>query len=88
MLTFMDRPDEPEILLPPYLDTAKNISVNAYSFDEENNILDLYVVDYDFEQNENDHLTISMTAVTEIVNKVKRFITNVKTLLESIDHSL
>jgi hypothetical protein len=88
MLAFMDRPDEPEILLPPYLDTAKNISVNAYSFDEENNVLDLYVVDYDFEQNENDFLTISMTAVTEIANKAKRFITNVKTLLEIIDHSL
>ncbi|MDF2789109.1 MAG: hypothetical protein K0S80_2207, partial [Neobacillus sp.] len=84
----MDRPDEPEILFPPYLDTAKNIGVNAYSFDEENDVLDLYVVDYNFEQNENDLLTISMTAVAEIANKAKRFITNAPALMQSIDQSL
>ncbi|MDR7237564.1 AIPR family protein [Neobacillus drentensis] len=88
MLGFMDRPDEPEILFPPYLDTAKNIAVNAYSFDEENNVLDLYVVDYNFEQNEDDLLTISMTAVSEIANKAKRFLTNVPVLMQSIDQSL
>lgn len=88
MLTFMDRPDEPEILFPPYLDTAKNIAVNAYAYDEENNTLDLYVVDYNFEQNENDLLTISMTAISEIANKAKRFITNAQSLMETIDQSL
>ncbi|MEH7419057.1 AIPR family protein [Neobacillus drentensis] len=88
MLTFMDRPDEPEILFPPYLDTAKNIAVNAYLFDDENNVLDLYVVNYDFEQNENDLLTINMTTVTEIANKAKRFITNADALVQSIDPSL
>ncbi|WML57759.1 AIPR family protein [Neobacillus sp. PS2-9] len=88
MLSFMDRPDEPEILIPPYLDTGKNIQVNAYSFDEDNNALDLYVVDYNFEQNEEDLLNISMTAVTDIANKVKRFITNAQALLQTIDHSL
>jgi hypothetical protein len=88
MLTFMERPDDPEILLPPYLDTAKNIAINAYSFDEENNILDLYVVDYNFEQNEEDLLTISMTSVTDIANKAKRFLTNIKALMDTIDHSL
>ncbi|MBS4214169.1 AIPR family protein [Neobacillus rhizophilus] len=88
MLTFMDRPDEPEILFPPYLDTSKNIAVNAYAYDEENNTLDLYVVDYNFEQNEDDLLTISMTAISEIANKAKRFITNVQSLMETIDQSL
>lgn len=88
MIGFMDRPDEPEILFPPYLDTAKNIAVNAYSFDEENNGLDLYVVDYNFEQNEDDLLSISMTGIVEIANKAKRFIANAQSLMETIDHSL
>lgn len=88
MLTFMDRPDEPEILFPPYLDTSKNIAVNSYAYDEENNTLDLYVVDYNFEQNEDDLLTISMTAISEIANKAKRFITNAQSLMETIDQSL
>ncbi|MEH7126216.1 AIPR family protein [Bacillus sp. JJ1773] len=88
MLSFMERPDDPEILIPPYLDTAKNIAVNAYSFDDENNILDLYVTDYNFEQNEDDLLTVNMTAVTETANKAKRFVTNAKSLMQTIDHSL
>jgi hypothetical protein len=88
MIGFMDRPDEPEILFPPYFDTSKNIAVNAYSFDEENNVLDLYVVDYNFEQNEDDLLSISMTGIVEIANKAKRFITNAQSLTETIDHSL
>ncbi|TDL67434.1 AIPR protein [Rhodococcus qingshengii] len=88
MIGFMERPDEPEILFPPYLDTSKNIAVNAYSFDEENNVLDIYVVDYNFEQNEDDLLSISMTGIVEIANKAKRFITNAQTLMETIDHSL
>jgi hypothetical protein len=88
MIGFMERPDEPEILFPPYLDTTKNIAVNAYSFDEENNVLDIYVVDYNFEQNEDDLLSISMTGIAEIANKAKRFITNAHSLMETIDHSL
>ncbi|ATP95981.1 AIPR family protein [Bacillus altitudinis] len=88
MISFMDRPDEPEILLPPFRDSGKNIAVNAYSYDEENQVLDVYVVDYNFEQNEKDLLSINMTAVTEVANRVKRFITNSKSLLQTIDHSL
>lgn len=88
MIGFMERPDEPEILFPPYLDTSKNIAVNAYSFDEENNVLDIYVVDYNFEQNEDDLLAISMTGIVDIANKAKRFITNAPSLMETIDHSL
>jgi hypothetical protein len=88
MIGFMERPDEPEILFPPYIDTSKNMAVNAYSFDEENNVLDLYVVDYNFEQNEDDLLSISMTGIVEIANKAKRFITNAQSLMETIDHSL
>ncbi|WP_436371789.1 AIPR family protein [Cytobacillus sp. BC1816] len=88
MISFMDRPDDPETLIPPYKDTSKNIAVNAYSYDDENQVLDLYVADYNFEQNEEDLLSINMTAVTEIANRVKRFVTNAKSLLQTIDHSL
>ncbi|KIL74464.1 AIPR family protein [Bacillus badius] len=87
MISFMDRLDDPEILIPPYKDTAKNIAVNAYSYDDENQILDLYVADYNFEQNEEDLLSISMTEVTEVANCAKRFVTNAKSLLQTIDHS-
>ncbi|MCA1035695.1 AIPR family protein [Bacillus infantis] len=88
MISFMDRPDDPEILIPPYKDTAKKIAVNAYSFDDENQVLDLYVADYSFEQNEEDLLTVNMTAVTEIANQAKRFVSNTKSLLQTIDQSL
>ncbi|PAF36773.1 AIPR protein [Terribacillus saccharophilus] len=88
MISFMDRPDEPEILLPPYKDTGKNIAVNAYSYDEENQVLDIYLADYNFEQNEEDLLSVNMTAVAEMANRAKRFITNSKILLKTIDHSL
>ncbi|MBR0592363.1 AIPR family protein [Bacillus sp. FSL W8-0920] len=88
MISFMDRPDEPEILLPPFKDSGKNIAINAYSYDDENQVLDVYVVDYNFEQNEENMLSINMTAVTEIANRAKRFITNSKNLLQTIDHSL
>lgn len=87
-LEFMDRPDEPEILLPPYLDSDKKIAVNAFSFDDENSVLDLYVVNYNFEQNEDDLLDISMSSISEIANKAKRFITNHKLLIETLDRSL
>lgn len=88
MISFMDRPDDPEILIPPYLDTARNIAVNAYSFDDENHVLDLYVNDYNFEQNEDVLLEINMTAISEIANRAKRFVTNSKSLVQTIDHSI
>ncbi|MGD6856388.1 AIPR family protein [Bacillus infantis] len=88
MISFMDRPDDPEILIPPYKDTAKKIALNAYSFDDENQVLDLYVADYSFEQNEEDLLTVNMTAVTEIANQAKRFVSNARPLLQTIDQSL
>ena len=88
MLNFMERPDEPEILIPPYMDSVRNVSVNAYAFDEENLTLDLYVVDYDFNQDHEQMLTITKTEVTEIGNKAKRFVSNIKTIMPTIDRSL
>lgn len=88
MLKYMDRPDEPDILIPPYIDTAKKIAVNAYSHDEEQKVLELYVVHYSFEQDENTLLTVSMTSLTDVANQAKRFVTNAKNLIHIIDKSL
>lgn len=88
MLQYMERPDDPDILIPPYIDSAKKIAVHAYSFDESVKTLDLYLVDYNFEQNEIDLLPINMTALTELANRVKRFVTNAKSLVHTIDRSL
>ncbi|MFK4475726.1 hypothetical protein ABH897_005520 [Paenibacillus sp. RC73] len=88
MLQYMERDDDPDILIPPYIDTSKKIAVNAYSYDESQHILDLYVADYSFEQNERDLLSINMTMLTELANQAKRFITNAKTLAQTIDQSL
>ncbi|RAR42735.1 AIPR family protein [Paenibacillus sp. MDMC362] len=88
MLQYMERDDDPDILIPPYIDTQKKIAVNAYSFDESQNVLDLYIADYNFDQNEQQLLTINMTMMTELANQAKRFFTNAKTLAHTIDHSL
>lgn len=88
MLLFMERDVDPDILIPPYIDTQRKIAVNAYSFDENQSVLDLYVANYNFEQNEHDLLSINMTMLTELANQAKRFITNAKTLAQTIDHSL
>jgi len=84
----MELEREPDILIPPYINNVKKIAVNAYAYDENQNVLDLYVADYNFEQNELDLLSINMTILTELANQAKRFITNAKSLAHSIDHSL
>jgi hypothetical protein len=86
MLLFMERDVEPDILIPPY--AQNKIAVNAYSFDESQRVLDLYVANYNFEQNEQDLLSINMTMLTDLAIQAKRFITNAKTLARTIDHSL
>ncbi|WP_054956756.1 AIPR family protein [Paenibacillus dakarensis] len=88
MLLFMERDIEPDILIPPYIDTQKKIAVNAYSFDESQSVLDMYVAYYNFDQNENDLLSINMTTLVDLANQAKRFITNAKSLAQTIDHSL
>ncbi|ARF66917.1 AIPR protein [Paenibacillus larvae subsp. pulvifaciens] len=88
MLLFMERDVEPDILIPPYIDTQKKIAVNAYSFDESQRVLDIYIANYNFDQNEHVLLSISMTMLIDLANQAKRFITNAKTLAQTIDHSL
>lgn len=88
MLNFMERPEEPEVLIPPYINSSKKIAINAYSYDKESLTLDLYVVDYNFDQNAEEILTINKAEITEIGTKAKRFITNIKSIQSSRDHSL
>ncbi|WP_281658744.1 AIPR family protein [Halobacillus sp. Cin3] len=90
MLEYIDPEDEPEVLIPPYTNSNKNILLNAYSYDEEQQNLTLYVVDYDFDQGEqsNWQQSASMTYFKEVANKAKRFVTNSKNLLDIIDKSL
>ena len=88
MLKFMERPEEPEVLIPAYLNSSKKIELNAYAYDTESLTLDLYVVDYDFDQNSEEILTINKSEVTEVGTRAKRFITNIKSIQSTRDHSL
>jgi AIPR protein len=74
MLQYMDRPQDPVLI--GYLNERLKIQVDAYAFDEDEGTLDLYLVHYDYEQNEDEMLKISMTQLNELANKVKRFVTN------------
>lgn len=83
MLQYIERETEPEYI--DYSNDKYKIKVNAYSFDEEENILDLYVIDYDIEQTEEQMKTVSMTQLNEMANKAKKFIVNTDKL--KIDQS-
>jgi hypothetical protein len=88
MLQYMEKSEDPDVLIPPYKDSLKKIAVNGYSYNEQENIIDLYVVDYNFDQHEDDLLSINMTEITELANNAKRFITNAKNLKHTIDQAL
>jgi hypothetical protein len=88
MLQYMEKSEDPDFLIPPYKDSIKKIAVNAYSYNEQENILEMYVVDYDFDQHEDDLLSINMTDLLELANSAKRFITNAKSLKQTIDPAL
>jgi hypothetical protein len=78
MLKYMDSTQDPEYIDFNY-DKLK-VQVDAYAFDEEEGTLDLYVLHYDYDQNINELVSISMTQLTELANRAKRFITNLKSL--------
>jgi hypothetical protein len=88
MTQYMEGIIEPDILIPPYIDTNKRIAVNAYLFDEDQKSLELYVVLYSFEQNEVELQTVNMTTLLEVANQAKRFVTNAQSLVNTIDRSL
>ncbi|MHC8661423.1 AIPR family protein [Bacillus sp. Bwzl_19] len=87
MLKYIDSENDPNILYPPYKNTHKKILVNAYSNIKEESRLQLYVVDYDSEQSEDEMLTITMSEINSIAEKAKRFYTNAKLLFNNIDPS-
>ena len=74
MLGYMERPDEPVFLSIPYTSSIKKIQLDAYSIDEEQASIDLYVVDYDLEASYNEITIVNMTTLLETANKAKRFI--------------
>ncbi|WP_377890388.1 AIPR family protein [Alkalihalobacillus sp. R86527] len=88
MIEYMDRQDDPESFIPAYIDSSKKIKVNAYSYDDDQKSLDLYVVNYDFDQDEDTLKSITMTSILEFANMAKRFVTNAKSIVETIDRSM
>jgi len=88
MLSYMEGIVEPDILIPPYIDTHKKIAVNAYLIDENQKSLDIYVVSFSFEQSETELQTVNMTALLDVANSAKRFVTNANSLVNTLDRSL
>lgn len=88
MLGYMERPDEPVFLSIPYTSSIKKIQLDAYSIDEEQASIDLYVVDYDLEASYNEITIVNMTTLLETANKAKRFYTNKKFIIENVDRAL
>ncbi|WP_020063118.1 AIPR family protein [Bacillus sp. 123MFChir2] len=88
MLSYMERTDEPVFLSIPYTSSIKKIQLDAYSFDEEQSSLDLYVVDYDLEASYYGVTPVTMTTLLETANKAKRFYTNKNFIIENVDRSL
>jgi len=74
MLKYIERPNDPEFI--GFANDKLKAQVDAYSFDEDEGVLDLYVLHYDYDQNEKMMATISMTQLNELANKAKRFVTN------------
>lgn len=91
MLTYMEQPEEPEIFEIPYANTAKSIALNGYVYNDEEKTLSLYIVDYSYEfidaDNQKELETVSMTELSNVANKAKRFYTNAAFLLDIIDKS-
>lgn len=85
MLPFMEQLDEPGKFY--YVNSAKKIQLNGYLFDDEQSSLDLYVVDYIYEELEEEIISVNMSSLLNVANKAKRFFTNAKSLLDIIDKS-
>lgn len=87
MLKYVDLETDPDVLHPPYENTIKKILVNAYSYLSEEQRLQLFVVDYNEAQDEQEMLSINKSELLSIANKVKRFFTNVELLINNIHPS-
>lgn len=85
MLPYMEQLDEPEKFY--YVHSHKKVQLNGYLYDEEQGSLDLYVVDYIYEELENEILPATMSYLLNVANKAKRFFTNAKTLIDVLEKS-
>ncbi|MBG9789672.1 AIPR family protein [Brevibacillus laterosporus] len=87
MLIYMEKENDPTIFSTLYQSSQKKIQLNGYAYEEEQNSLDLYVVDYEQEISFDTLNQVTMSHLLEIANKAKRFITNVNFVLENVDRS-
>ncbi|MGN7232834.1 AIPR family protein [Priestia megaterium] len=76
VLPYISEEDEPNVLY--FGSSSAKVQLNGYLYSEENNSLNLYVVDYDIEYEDERLPEITKTAVTEVATKAKRFFTNAK----------
>lgn len=82
MLSYMELSDEPEIFDVPVIKTAKKIQLNGFNYRKEENILDLFIVDFNYDDVKEQIVTASMSALLEVANKAKRFLTNAQSLID------
>lgn len=87
ILEYLEPETDPEILNPAYINSNKNILVNAYSINEDGKSLDMYVVDYHSDQDNESLLSINMSELIATANQIKRFITNVEEIIQVVDKS-
>lgn len=86
MLPFINNEDEPAIIY--FGKKELKIQLNGYHYDEETNILNLYVVDYEPFFDENELPIANMTVMKEFANMAKRFYTNAEKMLPLADRSM
>lgn len=86
MLPFINSEDEPAIIY--FGKKELKIQLNGYQYNEEANILNLYVVDYEPFFDNSDLPIATMTAMKEFANMAKRFYTNAEKMLPLADRSM
>lgn len=78
MLQYMERTQDPEFI--DYNNEKLKVQVDAYYYNEDEKILDLYVIHYDYDQTGEEPKTITMTELIELANRTKRFFTYARSL--------
>lgn len=84
-MPYITAEDEPAIIYFGKKDAK--IQLNGYLYQEESNLLNLYVVEYEPFTKENELPETSMTTLKEYANKAKRFYINAETILQLADRS-
>ncbi|KAB2332231.1 AIPR family protein [Cytobacillus depressus] len=86
VLPYINSEDEPALIFFSKKETK--IQLNGYLFQEENNTLSLYVVEYEPFLEEDELPVANMTSLKEYANKAKRFYTNAESILQFADRSM